>query len=49
MSLTASVQPNFLLSRFHGRESISPFLSNTRDIAAFECPTTLEAGNAAQV
>jgi hypothetical protein len=49
MSLTSSVQSNFLPSRFHGREFISSFLSNTRDMAPFERPTMLEAGNAAQV
>ena len=49
MSLISSVQPNFLPSRFHDREFISPFLSNTRDIAAFERPMMLEAENAAQV
>jgi hypothetical protein len=48
MSLTSSVQPNFLPSRFHGQGIYQSFIGNIRDIGC-ERPTLLEAGNAAQV
>jgi hypothetical protein len=48
MSLTSSVQPNFLPNQFHGQEIYRPVIGTTRDVA-FEHPTMLETRNAVQV
>jgi hypothetical protein len=48
MSLTSSVQPNFLLSWFHGQGIYQSFIGNIRDIG-YERPMLLEAGNVAQI